>query len=297
MNKKKIQSLKVGIVGEPNSGKSTLLNTILKKKYTIVSRKAQTTIKNSIATLSIEGKQIIFSDTPGIAPYKKYLERSILKETTNTVLDAHIIVLVLDIKKNKIEDIEEIIKYYDNLEVDIVVALNKIDLLSNNSFLVKVEKIKKKLKSKIVFSISASKNLGVKELISYITKSKKFVNSSIIENVDLSTDKNYLKEIVREKILNNIHQEIPFNLKFITDKVKKNKDKSITVYITIILNKSSYKPIILGKKGANIKKISMQARKDLEKNLKKKYHLYIYLKTQSNKKNKFKKVSKNDNLG
>ena len=92
-----------------------------------------------------------------------------------------------------------------------------------------------------------------------------------------------LSLIASEKILDNIHDEIPFNLKFVTDKILQNRDKSITVHITILLTKESYKPIILGKKGENIKKISMQARYDLENNLNKKFHLFIFLKVIKNK--------------
>ena len=156
--------------------------------------------------------------------------------------------------------------------------LNKIDLLATEDFYKRVSIIKDHFKNKIIFSISGKKNIGVDQLINYLNKSKNFINEKPFFEKDLSTDVNYLTEIVREKVLENIHDEIPFNLKFNTDKLKVNKDKSITAYVTIKFQKESHKPIILGKNGHNIKKISMQARQDLEKNLNKKFHLFIFLK-------------------
>ena len=114
--------------------------------------------------------------------------------------------------------------------------------------------MKSELENKIIFSISG-KNIGVDQLINYLNKNKNFINEKPFFEKDLSTDVNYLTEIVREKVLENIHDEIPFNLKFNLDKAHTNKDKSVTVHISIHIKKLSYKPIIIGKKGENIKKL------------------------------------------
>lgn len=287
MPNKTIRTLKVGILGEPNTGKSTLFNTILKRKYSIVTRKAHTTDKNMSAVLTKNNKQIIITDTPGIVTYKKNINRAIFKEASNVALDVDVVLLLFDIKKDNINKIESVIKYFDKYEIELILLLNKVDLIESNIFFKKVSKIKDFFNNKIIFSISAKKNIGVNEFINYLLKNKKFIHEKPYQQNDLSTNATYLTEIVREKVLENIHNEIPFNLRFIVDKIEKNKDSSITIHITILLKKNSYKPIILGKKGENIKKISMLARKDLERNFHKKFHLYIYLKIlSSNKKNK-----------
>ena len=283
MSSKEIKTLRVSIIGEPNTGKSTLLNQALNKKYSIVSRKAQTTIKKTTAVFIKGDKQIIFTDTPGIMPNKNKLNRATFKEASNAALDSDIILLLLDIQKDKIDKIKKIISFIKSLNVDFIIVFNKIDLVSNHQYLERISNLKEEINQNIIFSISAKKNIGISDLIIYFLENKKFSLKKRVENTNLSKDSNYLEEIVREKVLDNIHDEIPFNLKFVTDKILQNRDKSITVHITILLTKESYKPIILGKKGENIKKISMQARYDLENNLNKKFHLFIFLKVIKNK--------------
>jgi GTP-binding protein Era len=278
LSSKEIKTLRVSIIGEPNTGKSTLLNQALNKKYSIVSRKAQTTIKKTTAVFIKSDKQIIFTDTPGIMPNKNKLNRATFKEASNAALDSDIILLLLDIQKDKIDKIKKIISFIKSLNVDFIIVFNKIDLVSNHQYLERISNLKEEINENIIFSISAKKNIGISDLIIFFLENKKFSLKKKIENTNLSKDSNYLEEIVREKVLDNIHDEIPFNLKFVTDKILQNRDKSITVHITILLTKESYKPIILGKKGENIKKISMKARYDLENNLNKKFHLFIFLK-------------------
>ena len=292
-----IKTLKVGILGEPNTGKSTLFNTLMNKKYSIVTRKAQTTIKKNSAVLVRKNKQIIFTDTPGVITYKKNINRAMYKEASNVAFEVDVILLLFNIKKDNIEKIRATAQFYDKHEVEVIILLNKIDLLNTEAFYKKVSLVKSELKNKILFSISGKKKIGVDQLINYLNKNVNFINEKPFLQKDLSTDVNYLTEIVREKALDNIHDEIPFNLKFTLDKAQTNKDKSVTVHITIYIKKLSYKPIIIGKKGENIKKISILARKDLEKNLKKKFHLFLYIKTLKNNFKMQNKGKNNDHLG
>ena len=297
MPNNKIKTLKVGILGEPNTGKSTLFNTLMKKKYSIVTRKAQTTIKKNSAVLIKNNKQIIFTDTPGIITYKKNINRAMFKEASNVAFEVNLILLLFNLKKDNIEKIKTEAEYYDKNKIEVVLLLNKIDLLDTDAFYKKVSLVQSELEDKTIFSISAKKNIGIDQFINYLNKNKNFFNDKPFFQKDLSTDTNYLTEIVREKVLENIHDEIPFNLNFGADKVLVNKDKSITAHITIYVKKPSYKPIIIGKKGENIKKISILARKDLEENFNKKFHIFLYLKVI---KNSFKIKNKginNDYLG
>ena len=297
MSNKKIKTLKVGILGEPNTGKSTLFNTLMNKKYSIVTRKAQTTIRKNSAVLVKKNKQIIFTDTPGVITYKKNINRGMYKESSNVAFEVDVILLLFNIKKDTIEKIKATANFYDKHEVEVIILLNKIDLLNAETFYKKVSLMKSELENKILFSISGKKNIGVDQLINYLNKNKNFINEKPFFEKDLSTDVNYLTEIVREKVLENIHDEIPFNLKFTLDKAHTNKDKSVTVHITIYMKKLSYKPIIIGKKGENIKKISISARKDLEETLNKKFHLFLYLKTLKNNSIIQNKGKNNDYLG
>ena len=297
MLNKKIKTLKVGILGEPNTGKSTLFNTLMKKKYSIVTRKAQTTIKKNSAVLVKKNKQIIFTDTPGVITYKKNINRAMYKEASNVAFEVDVILLLFNIKKDNIEKIKAVAKFYDKYEVEVIILLNKIDLLNTETFYKKVSLVKSELENKMLFSISGKKNIGVDQLINYLNKNKNFIIEKPFFQKDLSTDVNYLTEIVREKALENIHDEIPFKLKFTLDKVQTNKDKSVTVYITIHIKKSSYKPIIIGKKGEKIKKISISARKDLEETLNKKFHLFLYLKILKYNSIEQNKGKNNDYLG
>ena len=292
-----IKTLKVGILGEPNTGKSTLFNTLMNKKYSIVTRKAQTTIKKNSAVLVQKNKQIIFTDTPGIITYKKNIDRAMFKEASNVAFEVDVILLLFNIKKDNVEKILATAKFYDKHKVEVIILLNKIDLLNTETFYKKVSLVKNALENKTLFSISGKKNIGVDQLINYLNKNRNFIIEKPFFQKDLSKDVNYLTEIVREKALENIHDEIPFKLKFTLDKLQTNKDNSVTVYITILIKKKSYKPIIIGKKGENIKKISILARKDLEKTLNKKFHLFLYLKTLKNNSKILNKGKNNDYLG
>ena len=130
MPNNKIKTLKVGILGEPNTGKSTLFNTLINKKYSIVTRKAQTTIKNNSAVLINKNKQIIFTDTPGVTTYKKNINRAIYKEASNVAFEVDVILLLFNIKKDNIEKIRATAQFYDKHKVEVIILLNK-----NHSFL------------------------------------------------------------------------------------------------------------------------------------------------------------------
>ncbi|RPH04718.1 MAG: GTPase Era [Alphaproteobacteria bacterium TMED93] len=283
MKKKLVQTIKLSIVGETNVGKSTLLNNIFKKKLSIVSRKAQTTIKQKTGIFYFNDKQFIFLDTPGIFGSNMKLSRSTFKQASNSILESNLVLLILDATKNNLENSLEIIKYIKTLEKQVLIVINKIDLLKKKDYLQKIENIQKVLNSKKLITISAIKFIGVKSLLSYIEKNFDFFYKEVVTNKNNAINSDFVEEIVREKILNTIHEEVPYNLKFKTESILKKNDGSYIINVSIIVKKNSQKPIIIGKSGEKIKKISTSARYDLEKIYKKKIHLFLYIKVKKNR--------------
>jgi GTP-binding protein Era len=278
MKKKLVQTIKICIVGETNVGKSTLLNNIFKKKISIVSRKSQTTIKRKTGIFSFSNKQFIFLDTPGIFGSNARLSRSTFKQASNAILESDLVLLIVAANKANLETTLEIIKYLKSLDKEILVVINKLDLLKKNEYFKKVDYIQKVLNTEKLITISALKSIGINSLIQYIEKNFNFFYKEIakINTNIISTE--FVEEIVREKILNLIHDEVPYSLKLKTENILKKKDDSYKINLSIIVNKSSQKPIIIGKAGEKIKKIGISARYDLEKIYKKKIHLFLNIK-------------------
>ena len=150
-------------------------------------------------------------------------------------------------------------------------------MLEKDTYLKKINLIKNNFKKLEIITLSANKELGIKELLKYLIKNYKFYANSVCNN-NLEVESDFVEDVVREKVLANVHEEIPYNLKFKTDKLTENKDKSYKINLSIIYSKKSHKPIILGKNGKNIRKISMTARQDLERIYKRKFHLFLFLK-------------------
>ncbi len=283
MKKKLVQTIRLSIVGETNVGKSTLLNKIFKKKLSIVSRKSQTTIKKKTGIFSFKDKQFIFLDTPGIFGSNARLSRSTFKQASNAILESDLVLLVLAANKTNLETTLEIIKYLKSLDREILIVINKVDLLKKNEYLKQIDNFKKVLNTDKLITISAIKSIGINSLIRYIDRNFNFYYKEIakIDNNIISTE--FIEEIVREKILHLIHDEIPYNLKFKTENILKKKDGSYKISLSIIINKNSQKPIIIGRAGEKIKKIGISARYDLEKIYKKNIHLFLNIKVKKNR--------------
>tara|TARA_B100001989_G_scaffold252514_1_gene234852 strand:+ start:2920 stop:3795 length:876 start_codon:yes stop_codon:yes gene_type:complete len=283
MKKKLVQTIKLSIVGETNVGKSTLLNNIFKKKISIVSRKSQTTIKRKTGVLSFSNKQFIFLDTPGIFGSNARLSRSTFKQASNAILESDLVLLIVDANKTNLETSLEIIKYLKSLDKEILVVINKVDLLKKNEYFKKLDNIQKVLNANNLISISALKSIGINSLIRYIEKNFNFFYKEIAKINTNIINTEFVEEIVREKILNLIHDEVPYSLKFKTENILKKKDGSYKINLSIIINKNSQKPIIIGRAGEKVKKIGISARYDLEKIYKKKIHLFLNVKVKKNR--------------
>ena len=278
----------VNLFGIPNSGKSTLINKLVGKKISIVSHKVQTTrfCIRGICNYNLSSKvksQIIFVDTPGIFLPKRRLEKSMVSAAWNELNLTDKAVLIHDVSKRINDDTKRIIDKIFHIKPNIILALNKIDLLPKENLLQKISEIKKLYNFEEIFLISAKNGSGCDEFVEYLAK-KMPVHSFFYDEKTISDLPQSIlaSEITREKLLKNLNQELPYNLTVETEKWEVNTNSSIMIHQTIYINKQSYKPIILGKEGKNIKRIGTLARKELEIILNTKIHLFLHIKFKKN---------------
>ena len=272
---KTIKTLNVCLLGQPNVGKSTLLNKLINKKTSIVSRKQQTTLKKYIGVYHRLDKQIVIFDTPGVFSNKQKVKRQTFKEASNAISEADLIVVVVSIKKQDQLDFLRTLIFIKGFKKEFIVVLNKIDLYKSGSIISITKKIKIQFQTTNIFRVSSKNGNGIKKLRTFFEDSKLSKYRNYKKNKVDKKNKEYLEQIVREKLLNNIHDEIPYNLEIVTEDITIKKDGSVKAYVNIELKKKSYKPILIGKEGKTIKTIGSQARLELEKTFEVKYHLFL----------------------
>ena len=272
--------LKALIVGKPNVGKSTLLNSLVGEKVSIVSRKAQTTQKNTTGVITKDNSQLIFFDTPGLNKIEKNIR---IYETFKTVAEnVDVLIYMVDNTKKSQSIDDQFRNWLNNNENKFkkkILIINKIDCIEKVNLFEITEKINGVINFDETFFISLSKKSGMERFLNWVEK-QAYPNEWPFQQTYKSSisKKNFLSELTREKVFEYIHEEIPYNLEIKTDYIEPSSNKSLKVYQTVWLHKKSYKPIILGKEGKSIKMISLQARLDMQKFLKSKVHLFIRLK-------------------
>ncbi|MCS7151273.1 MAG: GTPase Era [Endomicrobia bacterium] len=282
----------VTIIGKPNVGKSTLLNLILGKKVAIVSPIAGTTRFTIAGIKNLPNAQIIFFDTPGIYDPKNELEKRMYIYAYNSIVDADVILFMVNATDGLLEYDREILKKFEsilnennkNLEkVNVLCIINKIDLVKDKS---KVDNlcntIKEELKFfKDVIPISALNNTGIELLLDTIIKYLP-LQEKLFEDEDAFKlpIKLHISEIIREKIFQNIYQEIPKSTAVIIEEIKPgdvDKNKLI-IEAYIIVERENHKAIIIGENGKKIKQIGTQARVEIEQLVNKPVYLSLYVK-------------------
>ena len=272
--------LKALIVGKPNVGKSTLLNSLVGEKVSIVSRKAQTTQRNTTGVITKDNSQLIFFDTPGLNKIEKNIR---IYETFKTVAEnVDVLIYMVDNTKKSQSIDDQFRNWLNNSENKFrkkILIINKIDCIEKVNLFEITKKINGVINFDETFFISLSKKSGMERFLNWVEK-QAYSNEWLFQQTYKSniSKKNFLSELTREKVFEYIHEEIPYNLEIKTDYIEPSSNKSLKVYQTVWLNKKSYKPIILGKEGKSIKMISVQARLDMQKFLKSKVHLFIRLK-------------------
>lgn len=286
------KSVFVAIVGRPNAGKSSLLNFLVGEKIAIVSEKPQTTRTKINGILTKGDTQYVFIDTPGMHKAKNKLSNEMIKTVKNSIEDIDVVILMTDAEK-KLSKIEEtLISSFSEKKLPVILLINKVDLIKDKSKLLKIIDEMSKL-----YEFSEIIPISVKELINtelILPSADKFSKPSPhYFPDDLPTDqpeKIWLSEIVREKILHAMYEEIPHGVAVeieSLDETKTNKGENIVdLGAVIICEKASHKGMLIGKQGAILKKIGSQARKELEEYFGTKVNLKIWVKVHEDWRNK-----------
>ncbi len=269
----------VSLVGRPNVGKSTLLNSILHTKVAITSSKPQTTRNVIQGIYNDEETQIVFVDTPGIHKPNHKLGKILNEGAYYSINDVDIICFLVDAIKGLGSGDKYIIEKFQEINKPVILVINKIDGLSHDEIFNKILEYKDLYKWNEIVPISALKNRNTDELIKvlkkYLPDNIKYFEDDMITNKSTSF---MISELVREKVFNLTHEEVPHSVTCITENIIKDKDKRI-INVAIIVDRDSLKKIIIGKNGEMLKKIGTSARHDIEKLLGTKVYLELYVKT------------------
>lgn len=276
------KSLLISIIGEPNSGKSTLLNRIIGQKISIVTHKVQTTRENirAIYTNEVDGIQLIFTDTPGLFNAKGKLEHHIVSNALKSIGENNLILLLIDAKRGISNYIKQLLESNSDLKhaKNIIAVINKIDAVSKERQFELVDELSKFGIFKEYFAISALKGKMVEKLVQHLESCS--YKMPWIYNADLPTDTNVrtlAEEITREKIFLNLHKELPYSIKVETDSWQEEDDK-VVIHQSVFAISNSHKKIILGKGGSKIKMLGQQARYEISDMLEKNVSLYLHVK-------------------
>lgn len=276
----------VSVVGRPNVGKSTLLNAIIGEKISAISSKPQTTRQNITFIHTDDDSQIIFLDTPGIQRPKNKLGEFMLTESKESIDEADVITYIVDTSKRigKAErSIIDILKEYEG-KLPIILLINKVDTIKKDELLEIISMYAKEEIFNEIIPISAMKNDGVDI---YIETLKKYLKPGpMYYPEDMITDKNerfIVAEIIREKGLRYLNEEVPHGLAISIEKFKKREDKNIyDIEANIYVERDSHKGILIGKSGSMLKRIGTEAREDAERLLDAKVNLQIWVKVEKN---------------
>lgn len=267
----------VNIIGKPNVGKSTLMNQLVGEKISIITSKAQTTRHRILGIVNGDDFQIVFSDTPGIIRNPAYKMHEIMNQYVNVALiDADLILFVVDITDKNIE--EKTVERLKGTDIPVFVLINKIDLSDQEGVEQAVEYWEKELPAAVVFPVSAQHNANVKNVFESIIDKLPICPPYFPK--DELTDKSmrfFITEIIREKILLNYQQEVPYSVQVDVDSYEES-EKRIVIRATIYATRESQKAIIIGKGGLALKKVGMAARADIEEFTGKKIYLELIVK-------------------
>lgn len=272
----------IAIIGPTNAGKSTLMNQIMGRKVSIVSHKVQTTRTRLRAIKMIGNKQLVFVDTPGVFKPSRRLDRAMVGAAMSALEDADAVLLVIDAQKGitqTVRDLIEKIKAHKNL----FVALNKVDSIAKTTLLPMIAELSNMANFNEIFMISALKNDGVEQML-------KSLSAVMPESPYLFDDKDavdvpdmlYLAELTREKIYKYIHQELPYHINVVTEKVEQDDEGVLEIYQKIVVQNAAHKKIVVGRGGEQLKKIGTAARHDIQDQWGVNARLHLFVRVEEN---------------
>lgn len=267
----------VNIVGNPNVGKSTLMNLLMGERISIATFKAQTTRHRIMGIINSDDAQIVFSDTPGVLKPNYKLQEEMLSFSVSALQDADVLLYVTDVveKPDKNSDFLEKVK---RMDVPVLVLINKIDLSNQKELEQLVRQWQEQLPKAEIYPISAKVKFNVDRVLARIKEL--LPDSPPYFDKDQWTDKParfFVNEIIREKILLYYDKEIPYAVEVVVEQFKET-EKNIHINAVIYVERDSQKGIIIGHKGVALKKVSSEARKTLEKFFGKSIYLEIFVK-------------------
>jgi len=283
----------VNIIGNPNVGKSTLMNALVGEKLSIVTSKAQTTRHRIMGIVNGDDYQIVYSDTPGILKPNYRLQESMMNFVETAIGDADIILYVTDTVE-KPDKNEEWIAKLQRLECPIVLVINKIDISTQEKVLELMAWWKERLPKATIFSASAQERFNLDNIYDAIVAALPVAPPWY--DKDVFTDKNlrfFASEIIREKILRYYDKEIPYSVEVVVERFKED-EHHIHINAVIYVERDSQKGIIIGHQGVALKKVSTEARKSLERFFGKSIYLDIFVKVDKDWRNSEREL---DNFG
>ena len=275
----------VNIIGNPNVGKSTLMNALVGERMSIITSKAQTTRHRIVGIVNTEEYQIVFSDTPGILRPSYKLQESMMRSVNGAVADADVILYVTDVVEQRavrddspMERSAEVLARVAKAKVPTIVLINKIDLSTPDELEGMVARWKALLPEAVVLPISAMNAFGTDALMRMIVE--RLPEGEPYYDKDALTDRPmrfFASEIIREKILLNYTKEVPYSVEVAIEAYRETPEMD-RISATIYVARASQKGIIIGRGGAMLKKVGTEARKDLERFLDKKVFLELFVK-------------------
>lgn len=275
----------VNIVGNPNVGKSTLMNVLVGERLSIITSKAQTTRHRILGIVNGEDFQIVYSDTPGILKPNYRLQESMLNFSRSALVDADVLLYVTDVFDNY-EKNKNFIEKVNQTESPVLLLINKIDLINQEKLEELVDKWHEIIPKAEIYPISAKERFNIdavlKRVLELLPDSPPFFDK------DQLTDKPerfFVSEIIREKILLNYEKEIPYSVEIEVEQFKESEDL-IRINAVIYVERDSQKGILIGKGGKSLKKVGTESRKDIEDFFGKKVFLELFVKVEKDWRNK-----------
>ena len=272
----------IAIIGPTNAGKSTLMNQIMGRKVSIVSHKVQTTRTNLRAVKMVGTRQLIFVDTPGVFKPGRRLDRAMVGAAMDALSDADAVLLILDATKGVTDTVRGLIQKIREHK-NIFVALNKTDAVKKSDLLPMAAELNSLAPFSEIFMISALKNDGIAEMLNSLAAV--MPESPYLFDAHDATDvpdNLCLAELTREKIYKYVHQELPYHINVVTERVDVDDEGVLDIYQKIVVNSEGHKKIVIGRGGTQLKKIGTAARHDIQDQWGVNARLHLFVRVEPN---------------